>query len=235
MRRVLLGVLALVLASVAAPARADSTYGSVSGINGVLYDDCLSYPYAYSVSVPGGAGYWALSTTLIAPGGRKVDTDYVPQPTFGSSTFGLLCTQSVPYGAYTIRARLTWGPDRDHPEVSSSTLDDAHFTLRKPRSRTTLSASTRRPATGQVVRYRVTAFDERPSGFVRRAFAWVHLEKRSAGHWVRIRGARAMTHSNGVVRVRLRYLGHHDTLRLRAVTERTSRYSRSVSPTLRLW
>lgn len=235
MKRVLLGALALVLAAGAAPARAESTYGSVSGIDGVLYDDCLPYAYGYSVSVPGGAGYWALSTTLVAPDGRQVDTDYVAEPTSGTSSFGLLCTQSDPYGAYTIRARLTWGPDVDHPDASSSTLDDAHFTLREPRSRTTLTSSTRRPAPGQVVRYRITASDERPSGFVRRAFAWVHLEKRSAGHWVRIKGTRAVTHSNGAVRVRLRYLGHHRTLRLRAVTEPTTRYSRSASPVLRLW
>jgi len=234
-RRVLLGVLALVLATAAAPARADSTYGSVSGINGVLYDDCLSYPYAFSVgSAATSAGYWDLTAELVRPDGHVTATDYVAQPAAtGTSTFGLLCP-SDGYGTYTVRATLRWGPDQT-TLTQSSRLDDAHFTLRKPRSRTTLTASTRRPVSGQVVRYRVTAYDERPSGFVRRAFAWVHLEKRAAGHWVRIKGARAMTHSNGAVRVRLRYLGHHRTLRLRAVTEPTSRFSRSASPTLRLW
>lgn len=234
MRRGLLGLLVLVLAGVGSPAHADATYGSVAGVNGVLYDDCRSYPYAYSVVKPGGAGYWALSTTLVGPDGREADTDYVPEPTSGTSAFGLLCTQTDRYGTYTIHARVEWGPDASNIN-SSSTFDDAYFTLRKPHSRTTLSVSTRRPAFGQVVGYRVTAYDERPAGFVRRAFAWVHLEKRLDGRWVRIRGGRAMTHNTGRVTVRLRYRAHHRPARVRAVTEPTSRYTRSVSPVVRLW
>jgi hypothetical protein len=233
-RRIVLGVLVLVLTSVAAPARADSTYGSVSGIDGVLYDDCISQPYLYAVhDVPPDATDWGIDVSLYDPKGRMADSDFVDSAhSAGSRTFQL-CAELDPYGTYTIRATFKWEDSGSAWHYTS--FDETRFTMRKPRSRTTLTVSTRRPASGQVVRYRITAYDERPGGFGRRAFAWVHLEKRSAGHWVRVKGSRAMTHSTGAVRVRLRYLGHHRTTRLRAVTERTSRYSRSFSPVLRLW
>jgi hypothetical protein len=137
-------------------------------------------------------------------------------------------------GTYTIRSTFWWQDSESawHP----SQLADAHFTLRQPRSRTTLTASTRRPAYGQRVAFRIRAYDENPSGYLPRAFTWVHLEKRRDGHWVRIRGSRAMTHDNGAVKVRVRYLKHHHrTMKVRAVTERTSRFTRSYSPVLRLW
>lgn len=237
MRRVLLGALALVLllgGAAGQAAQATSPYGSVTGINGVLYDDCLSYPYRYDVSVPGSPGYWDLTTTLIAPDGRRVAGDYVADPTSGYSTFGLLCTSPRAYGTYTIRSTVRWGVDKNSLGDPVA-LDPAHFTLRKPHSRTAVRASTLRPAPGQVVRYRVTAYDERPAGYRPRAFAWVHLEQRRSGRWVRIKGGRAMTHATGRVVIRLRYSGHHLRTRLRAVTEPTSRYTRSTSPTLRLW
>ena len=236
-RRVVLGFLALALlvgGPVGVPAHATSVYGSVTGIDGVLYDDCLSYPYRYDVTAPSGAGYWDLSATLVGPDGRATAADYVARPTTGSSTFGLLCPPGDGYGRYTIHASVRSGPD-ERSLGAPVALGDAHFTLRKPRSRTVLTASTRRPAYGQVVRYRVTAYDERPAGYIRRAFAWVHLEQRRAGHWTRIKGARAMTHDNGRVVVRLRYRAHHHRMRLRAVTERAPRYTRSASPPLRLW
>jgi hypothetical protein len=235
LRRVLLGALALVLLLGGAPgqaAQAASPYGSVTGINGVLYDDCLAYPYRYDISIS--AGYWDLSTTLIGPGGATVASDYVARPTSGSSTFGLLCPSAHGYGRYTIRSAVRWGDDESSLGAPVA-LDDAHFTLRKPRSRTTLTASTRRPASGQVVRYRVTAYDERPAGYRPRAFAWVHLEQRRSGHWVRLKGGRAMTHATGRIVIRLRYAAHHRRTLIRAVTEPTTRYTRSTSPTLRLW
>jgi hypothetical protein len=238
MRRGFLGVLVLVLACVAAPARAEVTYGSVTGISGVLYDDCLEYPYRYAVNTPADAGYRALTATLYEPDGRpsQVVTVYPDSNSeTGTESFSL-CTQVDLYGTYTIRATVEWGPDAEHPDESSATLADGHFTLRKPMSRTTLTASTRRPAYGQRVAFRIRAYDENPSGYLARAFTWVHLEKRRDGHWVRIRGSRAMTHDNGAVKVRVRYLKHHHrTMKVRAVTERTSRFTRSYSPVLRLW
>lgn len=241
-RRVLLGVLAGVLLGglavggpVHAPAQATSPYGAVAGIDGVLYDDCQSYAYRYDVhNVPAEAQSSGLDVTLFGPDGAKADSDFVDtgMGASGTSTF-TLCTQVNLYGTYTIHAVFQW--QNSSNATQTSRLDDAHFTLRKPRSRAAVAASTRRPASGQVVRYRVTAYDERPAGYVRRAFAWVHLEQRRGGHWVRIKGARAMTHDTGRVVIRLRYRAHHQTLRIRAVTERAPRYTRSASPTLRLW
>ena len=236
MKRVIVAIVVLALACVVAPAEADPTPGSTTGVNGVLYDDCLDYPYHWSVSVPDDSGYRALRTTLIAPGGKTVDTDYVPadanQET-GTSTF-TLCQRIDPYGGYTIRASVEWGPSVESI-TGSAQLDDSHFTMRKPATRTTLSASTLRPARGQVVRYRVRALDERPAGYFGTSAAWVALQKMQHGHWVRIRGSRAMTHRTGYITVRVKYLRHRAAMRIRAVTAPSPRYARSVSPALRLW
>jgi hypothetical protein len=236
MLRGIAGVVVLVLACVGSPAQADATYGTVTGVNGVLYDDCLHQPYHFTVDVPDDAGYRALTTALIGPNGAQVDTDYVPldaNESSGSSDF-TLCRPTNPYGTYTIRAWVEWGPE-DVPTGEPVRLDDSSFTMRKPRTRTTLSVSTHRPAYGQGVRYRIRALDERPTGYAGTSAAWVFLQKRVDGHWVRMKGGRAMTHATGYVSVRLHYRKHHQRMRVRAVTEPTSRYARSVSPVVRLW
>lgn len=235
-RRVLLGLLTVALTCLPIAARADSTYGSVSGVSGVLYDDCVDQPYGWSVNVPGDGSYRALRVRLYAPDGSLARTDYVVPPTnvtTGTSSFQM-CRPGDAYGTWTIRATLEWGPDPDHIN-SSSRLDPAQFTMRKPHTRTAVSASTPRPAYGQVVAWRVRSYDEQPAGYVRNAFAWVHLEHRVGGRWVRIPGARAMTHAAGAVRITLRYRAHHQRMLVRAVTEPTSRYARSTSPTVRVW
>jgi hypothetical protein len=236
--RALLGVVVLALACVASPARADATYGSVTGVNGVLFHGCLDYPYRWAVNVPDDARYRALRTALVAPDGTVagMPIGYVvvdANVASGTSSFRL-CQETHRYGTYTVRATVEWGPS---PEsiAGSSRLDDSRFRLRKPATRTSVSASTRRPHHGQVVRYRIATHDERPGGFGANAFAWVHLERKAHGHWVRMKGGRGMTHSTGRVKLRLRYPYHHERLLIRAVTEPTVRYARSASPTLRIW
>jgi len=235
MRRGIVAALVLALCCVGAPARADTGSGTVSGINGVLYDDCLSHPYRYTVTVPDGAGYWDLRVSLRGPDGHETATDFVALPgPSGTSAFDYLCPPDDLYGTYTIRARLEWGPDEETVDQGTQ-LADAHFSMRKPRTRTSLSVSTHRPAYGQVVIYRIFTRDERPGGYYPTSFAWVFLQRRVDGHWVRVRGSRTLTHSTGRVRLRLRYLHHHKPMRYRAVTEPSSRFSRSASPSIRLW
>jgi hypothetical protein len=236
MKRVILGALTLALSCVAlaAPAHADTGSGTVSGINGVLYDDCRAYPYRYAVDVPIDAQSWRLDVTLIGPNGDTADTGFVGsgEPVSGTSTF-FLCPPTDLYGTYTIRATFEW-QDTDsvwHP----SAVADAHFSMRKPFTRTTLSVSTHRPSYGQVVTYRIGVRDERPEGYVATPFAWVHLQKRVDGHWVRIKGSRTLTHATGRVGLRLRYRHHHKRMRVQAVAEASARFSRSVSPAVRLW
>ncbi|MGY2873683.1 hypothetical protein ACVW00_000873 [Marmoricola sp. URHA0025 HA25] len=236
MRRGLLGLLAVALVCGIGPARADSTLGSTTGVSGVLYDDCLDYPYQWSVDVPGTGTYRALHTQLVAPGGAIADTGYVvpdANVSSGTSTF-FLCTQTDPYGSYTIRSQVEWGSDPEHIGAPVS-LADSQFTLRKPRTRTSLSVSTRRPAYGQVVKYRVRATDERPTGYFGTPAAWVVVQRKVDGHWVRLKGGRAMTHATGYITVRLPYLQHHKAMRVRALTQPTSRYARSASPVVRIW
>jgi hypothetical protein len=201
-----------------------------------MYDDCRPYPYHWSIAVPEGAGYRALRTQVIGPDGRVADTGYVvadANAASGTSTF-VLCQRTDPYGVYTIHATAEWGPG---PETISShaQLDDSRFTMRKPFTRTTLSVSTRRPSPGERVSYRIRALDERPTGYAGTSAAWVLLQKRVHGHWVRIEGSRAMTHPTGYVTVRLRYAGHRTPLRVRAVTQASPRWAGSVSPVVRLW
>ena len=230
MRRGLLGFVVLVAACIAGPAHADATHGSTTGVNGVLYDDCVHQPYLWSVSVPDDAGYRALRVTLVDPAGAIADSGFVEagaNQESGTSTF-LLCRPGDPFGTYTIRSTVEWGPSKG-VVAGTSQLDDSHFTMRKPASRTTLTVSTRRPAYGQLVRYRIRAMDERPTGYAGTLAAWVLLQKRVDGNWVRIKGSRAATHVTGYVSVRLPYRLHHRTMRVRAVTQATSRYARSVS------
>jgi hypothetical protein len=236
MRRGILGLLVLVLACVGAPAGAAPS-GQVVGRNGVLYnDDCHEYLFSYQVVVPpDGTFDWSLSVRLHGPKGALVDTTRVPKPgATGTSTLTVCPPPANNYGTYTISATFESQATEGGPSESEA-FADAHFTLRKPRSRTALTASTRRPAYGQRVTYRIRAYDENPTGYLPRAFAWVHLETRRDGHWVRIRGSRAMTHENGAVKVRVRYLKHHERMKVRAVTERTIKFERSYSSVLRLW
>jgi hypothetical protein len=107
--------------------------------------------------------------------------------------------------------------------------------MRRPHTRTALSVSTRRPAYGQVVACRIRVWDERPSGYYPTAFAWVVLQKRVDGHWVRVRGSRTLTHESGRVKVPLTYLRHHKRMKIRAVTQKSTRYARSTSDPVRLW
>jgi len=235
MKRAILGALAVVLAGLAVPAHAASTYGSVFGINGVLYDDCRDHPYGYAVHPPGDPGYWDLVVSLRGPDGHQAASEVVTQPApTGTSQLGPLCPPTDLYGRYTIRATLRWGADASSI-TSSSQLDDAHFTLRKPHTRTALAVSTRRPAYGELVAYRMRVWDERPTGYYPTAFAWVVLQRKVDGHWVRIKGSRTLTHSTGRVTLRLRYLHHHKRMKVRAVTQEAARYARSTSPPVRLW
>ena len=236
MKRGVLGAVALLLLGLGVPAEAASTSASVTGVNGVLYDDCaVAHPYRYTMADPPPDAYWALDVVLVGPDGREADRDYVEQPgPSGTSAFDWVCPPDRP-GTYTIRATLEWGPDKDHPDVSSQRLPDARFTLRKPRTRTALSVSTHRPAYGQRVRYRIRTWDERPDGYHPTAFAWVFLQKRVDGRWVRIRNSRTLTHDTGRVSLRLRYRYHHKRMRLRAVTEPTDVWARSTSAPVRLW
>lgn len=235
MKRAFLGALVLVLAGLTAPAHAASTYGTVTGINGVLYDDCLYYPYRYAVDPPGDPGYWDLVVSLRGPDGREAASDLVtrPAPT-GTSELGLLCPPTDLYGRYTIRATLRWGAD-ESSITNWSQLDDSSFSMRKPYTRTRLSVSTHRPSYGQLVTYRIGVRDERPTGYYPTPFAWVFLQKRVDGHWVRIKGTRTLTHATGRVRLRLRYLHHHQRMRVRAVAAAAPRFQRSVSPLVRIW
>ena len=237
MRRSLLAVVVLALAVAAAPARAGTTYGSTAGVNGVLYDDCLDYPYHWAVDVPGDGSYRAVRTQLVAPGGAVADTDYVvPNANVdsGTSTF-FLCTQTDPYGTYTIRATVEWADTVDTDPKNASPLADSFFTMREPATRTSLSVSTRHPAFGQRVAYRVRAMDERPDGYGGTSAAWVVVQHRVDGHWVRLKGGRAMTHASGYVTMRIPYLHHHARMLVRAVTQPSSRYARSTSAVIRIW
>jgi hypothetical protein len=85
------------------------------------------------------------------------------------------------------------------------------------------------------VKYRIRVWDERPTGYFATAFAWVHLERKVDGRWVRMKGTRTLTHDTGRVALRVRYQGHHKRMRVRSVAEKAPTFSRSESPVVRLW
>jgi hypothetical protein len=132
MGRGFLGIVVLVAACIAGPAHGDATYGSTTGVNGVLFNDCLNHPYGYSLNVPADAQDWYLDTTLVGPGGQVASNDRVAsEQTAGTSTF-FVCTRPDGFGGYTIRSTFHWLPPEPEAAWQESTLDDSSFRLRAP-------------------------------------------------------------------------------------------------------
>jgi hypothetical protein len=230
--RAALGALALVAAGAVVPVRAEPAYGSVTGVDGVLYDDCREHPYAYAVAPPAEAEDWDLQVQAYGPDGQLSDTDFVHDGVLAGNGSFLLCPPADLYGRFTIRATLDWYDGSTWHPIA---LADASFSMRKPATRTGLSVSTRRPAYGTKVAYRFRVRDERPEGFAPTAFAWVVLQKRAHGRWVRVKDSRTLTHADGRVKLRLEYRRHRKPLRVRAVTQEGDRWAASVSAPVRLW
>jgi len=126
------GVVVAIL-GVAAPAGAESTYGSIHAADAVLKHGCHRYYYRYAVQPP--TDDWDLETWLVDPRGRRRGYGYFQtggDPKQIRTAFRI-CSANVVPGTFTITAKLHWYDDPLFPLGTATehtvTLDPAHFRL----------------------------------------------------------------------------------------------------------
>ncbi|MCR6033363.1 hypothetical protein GGQ22_18260 [Nocardioides sp. zg-579] len=231
-RRVLVSALTLLLAPAfvtvaAVPAHAAG--GSTKAGNGVTYQ-CYQHSYEYSVDLPEDTESWSMDVSVEGPDGLEATSDFLYEvPASGRSSFQV-CSFDMP-GTYTIRASVeaydsSW-------EETTFELAPSTFTLRKPRTKTTIKASTTRPRKGQVVRFTVVSKDERPRGYFAHAYADVVLQTFKAGRWVNVKGTKTYTGSTGRAVIKTRFAGSKVRMRARTLADDDTTGSQSAAVTLR--
>ena len=229
-RALALAVVASLLALVpTAPAQAALSH--VRGINGVLYDTCRYHQFRYDVS--GTAYDWDLEVDLYDSRGVAVDwawlnstSDPASGKTRGSDGFHF-CGWERP-GRYTMKATLT---RYDHNYNSTTERFTSSFTMRRPRTRTSLRVNDRTPRSGQVLRFRARSTAEYPKGYFAKDFARVVLQRKTGRGWKRVRAG--YTNRRGVAAFRVRWR-RGDSRRLRAVTKSDVPFAASRSRVVRL-
>lgn len=201
---------------------------SVSVGNGVLYEGCPTHSWRYQVEDDQATYDWAIFVTAYDPRGVEVSSGSVwadegaPPAGVASGDDGLQICSSERAGRYTLTAEIHFygGP------YSDRTLPSSTFTMRDPRSRTTLRASDTTASYNQPLRFRMTSFQEYPRGYFGEDYETVVLQRRTPSGWKRV--GRDSTDDRGVAVVRLRWT-HRAPVRLRAFTPRTSDHAGSFS------
>lgn len=211
----------IVTTGLSAPAQAAS--GQVSSPSATLYKSCFSHPFRYALSGVGTG--WTLTVDLVSSGGRRVDRAVVPQSAGASGTGAFrLCAGSVRPGGYTVRSRVTWPAETGRTPLG---LPTTRLTLVRPRSKTALSVSTRRPKLRKHVRVRATSRVARPYGFFPAPGVRVKAQVRHKGRW-RTLGKARLTNAKGAATWRVRW--RYDTpKKVRVVTLRSVYQSSSTS------
>lgn len=214
-------------------AAAGSAWGWTSGRSGVLWSDCRDHPFRYGVGVPGGAQGWSLDVTAYGPDGTYGGSDYFYDGSDPMSGTGhvFLCGGLDRPGRYTLRAKLEWY-DANWNSYTKW-LRPSSFSLRSPRTRTTLTVSDRSPRRGQIVRFGIGSRGERPRGYFANEYADVRLQRLVGGRWTHLRGSRTWTDWRGRTTLMLRADGPRRGAWVRAVTDATAEYSSSASR--RVW
>ncbi len=194
--------------------------GSVEGKDGVLYSDCRNYPISYSLYLPD-AVHWSLDISVNGPDGLLAGSDFVWGDLETSGTAAVfLCGGLDEPGLYTIDASGSWS-DYDWNSYDFS-LPSSTFSLRSPKTRTSVSALTRG-------RLRVAVKDERPSGYFSTAYPRILIQVKQAGRWRTKK--RVLLGESGRQTFRLaRFAGRQ----ARVITKATDEYSRSTSRTVRI-
>lgn len=199
--------------------------GSLTIASGVLYDDCLAYPYGYTVTVSDDQPTWNLVVDAVHVDGRVVTGDFIPGR--GSATGAgdiQFCGGLDEPGAHTLVGKLVDFTGRI-PDVP---LSPVAFTMRKAYTRTKIvSVSERRARPGQRVAIKVTSEEEHPGTYRQNTADTVALQVKRKGDWKRLPGSRGYTDNDGRAKVRIRFRGKK--LRIRAVTPANSAYQASYS------
>ncbi|MBL0748494.1 hypothetical protein [Nocardioides baculatus] len=194
----------------------------------MLFDSCGDYDFTYAAALPAGyTSYWNMDLQLFAPDGNETSGAYV----YGSAASGTdsfsLCDSPNLAGTYRVQGTgEACDPDYDCVPITAA---PALVTFRLPMTKTTLKAVPKSPAKGQVVRFNVTAKDERPAGYFGTSYASVRLQsRRPGGSWRTI--SKTSTDDSGSVTLPARYRGQR--VAVRAVTRSSSDLTGSVSRTI---
>lgn len=234
MRRLL--CLSVVLAGLTlggAPEASAASAAVVSVSSGVLYDECRAHPYTFSFTLPAGTDTWTLEAVAVGPDGTTVATDVVlGSGASATGTGALEFCGTERAGVYELQAAVV------HRDVETATegsqTSAASFTMRTPRSRSTLKVSDRTPRFNQHVRFVMKSQHERPSGYAGTDGARVHLEVRVPGRrWITVKGSRMATDSRGRATVAYRW-NIRRPLWFRTVTETARGWTTSASRTIRV-
>lgn len=194
---------AVALTALTGPAHADPYPIQASSSPGVLFETCVEHPISYAVDPPDNAFTWSIDFTLQAPDGTGAGSDTVTtsDPEAGVTTVQMCGSDLLP-GTYTVTGtyRVLVGATMNLTPVTPFTFD-----MRMPLSSVDAKPSDTRPRRGEVVKVKVKATDERPSGeLFGTPSASVLLQRQVDGRWVKVRGAKGYTGRTGSTQIRFR-------------------------------
>jgi hypothetical protein len=213
----------------APPAHAATS--SVSGVSGVIYDTCSYHRFRYAIDPAKAAYDWSLEVRAIDPRGVEVSSSWLwkdegdPPSGTTSGDDGLqICSSEIP-GTWRLEAELNFygGPYTDEALPTTS------FTMRKARSRASLSVNDSSARYGQRLRFASRVTGEFPTGYFALSWETVRLQKRTASGWQTI--ARTTTNENGVARFAITWKERRRKA-IRVVANPGTPYVGSVSRTL---
>ena len=215
----LLGALATAM-----PAHASGSVSLIPPSDAVLYKDCYDYTYGYAVAAP--TSDWDVDITITDPVGAEESSDYVydAEPSVGTETIYLCGGQDRP-GTYTMTAMLTWYDADSTKHIEPAIV--VRFTLARSATKTTLNASTTRPAYNRIVVFKTKSLVQGRLGYSRLEYEKVRLEGYVRGAWRRI--DTTITDSDGLAKFRYRWNTHKQRVAIRAVTLGTATWSKSTS------
>jgi hypothetical protein len=231
---VLAAALALLdLVLVAPPSFAASS--TVTGVNGVIYDACQYNKFQYWID-PEKAGYeWSLEVRAFDPRGVEVTSAWLwkdeGDPSSGSasgSDNGLQICSWERAGTWRLEAELNFY-DGPHPD---EILASDTFTMRKSRSRSSLSVNDTTAQYNQRLRFSTRVTGEYPNGYFPLEYKTARLQTKTSVGWKTI--ARSSTNENGVARFSVPWKERRRKA-VRLVAAPGSPYSNAVSRTIRIY
>jgi hypothetical protein len=221
---------AAVVAGVTAPSGAPAEEGlartqsgTVTIASGVLYEGCYDLPYGYNIAVTPDQADWYLHVDAVHSDGQLEGGDFLSGRNSAVGTSTVQFCDSAEAGAYILDARL--GLFETGPE-----LPDVAFTMRKPYTATTASASAKKAKVGKKLKLKVASSEERATGYGQHIGGFVILERLVNGTWKKVKGSKTYTNNDGRANIRVRLQGKK--MKLRGVTPGDSVYDASYSDTV---
>jgi hypothetical protein len=208
---------------------------SVTGIAGVIYDACRYHKFRYSIDPEKAVYDWSLEVRAFDPRGVEVTSAWLwkdeGDPSAGTasgSDNGLHICSWERAGTWRLEAELNFydGPYSDEILASDT------FTMRKARSKATLSVNDTTAQYSQRLRFSTRVTGEYPNGYFPLEYKTARLQKKTSAGWKKI--ARTSTNENGVARFSVVWKDRRRKA-VRVVAVPGSPYSNAVSRTIRIY